>query len=54
MDGWMNFDFTPFSTVFQSYLDDAKLIVKGCVQWNSDYGWEDFASDGIELGPLDQ
>ena len=38
MDGWMTCDFTSFSTVFQSYQDDGKLILKGCVQWNSVYG----------------
>ena len=34
-DGWMTCDFTSFSTVFQ---DDVRLIMKGCVQWNSVYG----------------
>ena len=30
-DGWM----TSFSTVFQSYQDDERMIImKGCVQWN--------------------
>ena len=38
MDGWMTCDFTSFSTVFQSYQDDGRLIMKGCVQWNSIYG----------------
>ena len=37
-DGWMTCDFTSFSTVFQSYQDDGRLIMKGCVQWNSVYG----------------
>ena len=37
-------DFTSFSTVFQSYQNDGRLIMKGCVQWNYVYGWEDFAS----------
>ena len=32
MDGWMACDFTSFSTVFQSYQDDGRLIMKGCVQ----------------------
>ena len=35
VDGWMTCDFTSFSTVFQSYQDDGRLIMKGCVQWNS-------------------
>ena len=38
MDGWMTCDFTSFSTVFQSYQGDGRLIMKGCVQWNSVYG----------------
>ena len=45
MDGWLAI-FTSFSTVFQSYQDDGRLIMKGCVQRNSVYGWEDFASNG--------
>ena len=32
MDGWMTCSFTSFSTVFQSYQDDGRLIMKGCVQ----------------------
>ena len=36
-------DFTSFSTVFQSLQDDERLIMKGCVQWNSVYGCEEFA-----------
>ena len=47
MDGWMTFDFT-FSAVFQSYHGDGRLIMKGCVQWSSVYGLEDFASSGVE------
>ena len=37
-DGWMTCDFTSFSTVFQLYQDDRRLIMKSCVQWNSIYG----------------
>ena len=33
-DGWMNCHFKSFSTVFQSYQDDGRMIMKGCVQWN--------------------
>ena len=44
MAGWMTYDFTSFLTVFQSYQDDVWMIMKGCVQWNSVYGWEDFSS----------
>ena len=36
--GWMTCDFfMSFPTVFQSYQDDGRLIMKGCVQWNSVY-----------------
>ena len=43
MNGWMTCDFTSFSTAFQSYQDDGRVIMKGCVHWNP---WEDFASSG--------
>ena len=42
MDGWVTCDFTPFSTVFQSYQDYGRMIMKDCVQWNPVYGWKDF------------
>ena len=37
MDGWMICDFTSFSTVFQSYQGDGRMIMKDCVQWNPVY-----------------
>ena len=39
-DGWMTCDFTSFSIdkVFQSFQDDERLVMKGCVQWSSVYG----------------
>ena len=37
-----------FLAVFQSYQDAVRVIIKGCVQWNSVYGWDDFAT---RLGP---
>ena len=40
-DGWHAI-LCPFLTVFQSYQDDVWTIMKGCVQWNSIYGWEYF------------
>ena len=47
MDGWMDgLQFYILLTLFQSYQDDGRLIMHGCVQWNSVYGWEDFASSG--------
>ena len=30
-------DFTPFLTVFQSYQDDGRMIMKFYVQWNPIY-----------------
>ena len=46
MDGWMTCDFMSFSTVFQSYQDDGRLIMKDCVQWYSVYQsyWTDTIS----------
>ena len=53
IDGWMNCDFTSFSTEFQFYQDDGMLIMKGCVQWN--FTVEKISPRaGIELGPLNQ
>ena len=36
-DGWIICDFTSFLTVFQSYQDSERLIMKGCEQWNPIY-----------------
>ena len=30
----MTCDFTSFSTIFRSYLDDERVIIEGSVQWN--------------------
>ena len=36
MDGWMDdLRFYVLPTVFQSYQDDGRMIMEGCVQWNS-------------------
>ena len=44
-----------FLTVFQSYEGAVWVIMKGCVQWNTVYGWEDFALRlGSNPGMLDQ
>ena len=37
MDGWMTCDFTSFSIQFQTYQDNGRVIMKGCVQWNPIY-----------------
>ena len=42
--------FTSFTTVFQSYQDDERNIMKVCVKWNPVYCREDFALSGLELG----
>ena len=47
-DGWMTWNFMPFSTVFQSYQDDAQVIMKGCVQWILIYSW-DFPSSRVQI-----
>ena len=38
IDGWITCNFTSFSTVFQSYKDDGRVIVKDCAQLNPIYG----------------
>ena len=50
MDGRMIWNFTSFSTVFQSYQDDERLIMKGCVQWLRRFRLE----RGPNSRPLDQ
>ena len=43
---WMTYDFSSFSTVFQSYQNDGRMIMEGYVQWNPVYS----SQAGIELG----
>ena len=50
MDGWMTCDFTSFSTVFQSYQGDGRLIMKGCVQWSSGLRLRRYCLDLLERG----
>ena len=46
----MTCDFTSFSAVFQSYKDDERLIMKGCVRLNL-FTIEMISPEaGIELG----
>ena len=40
LDGWMTCNFTSFSTVLSGQWG---MIMKGCVQWNPVYCWEEFA-----------
>ena len=41
MDGFF-FIFTSFSTVVQSYQDEGRVIIKGCVEWLVVHGWKYF------------
>ena len=50
----MTCDFMFFSTVFQSYQDDGRLVMKGYVQWSSVDGLNILPRVGIKLGLLDQ
>ena len=48
-------DFTSFSSVFQSYQDDGRLIMKGCVCNGAPFTAKKISPRaGIELDPLDQ
>ena len=53
LDGWMTWDFSSFSTVFQSYQDDGRMIMKGSVQWNP-FTIEKILARGSNSRPLDQ
>ena len=46
MNGWIIYQFTSLSTVFQSCQDDGRVMVKGFVQWDLVYGCEDFRLEG--------
>ena len=37
IDRYMIWDFTSFSTVFQLFGYDGRVIMEGCVQWNPVY-----------------
>ena len=50
--GWID---ESFLTVFQSYEENVRVIMKGCMQWNLVYSWKDFClKQGSNPGPLDQ
>ena len=40
--------FTSFLTAFQSYPDDGRVVMKGCVQWDPDYVWKEIRPAGFE------
>ena len=50
VDGWIICDFTAISTVFQSYQEDERIIMKGCVQWNPFTVEKTSPRAGLELG----
>ena len=50
----MTCDFTSFSTVFQSYRDDERLIMKAVCNRAPFTVEKILPRAGIELGPLDQ
>ena len=50
LDGRMDCDFISFTTVFQSYQDDERLIMKGCKQWNPFTVEKISPRAGLELG----
>ena len=42
---------TDEKNIFQSYQDDGRVIIKGCVQWNPVNEWRDFSLQwGLNLG----
>ena len=45
----MTYDFTFFSSVFQSYQKDERLIMNSYVQWNPVYGEKILPQAGIKL-----
>ena len=47
--------FYVFSTVFQSYQDDGRVIMKSCAPWNHVYDWKVLSLErGLNKGPLHQ
>ena len=46
MEGWMTCNSSSFLTVFQSYQDDVRVIMKGYAQWSLVSCWKISASSG--------
>ena len=42
VDGWMTYNFTSHYTVFDSYQDDVRMVMKGCVKSNPIYSSKNF------------
>ena len=54
MNEWITCDFMSFSTVFQWYQDDGRVIMKGRAQ-RTRYNWKDLRlRRASNPGPLDQ
>ena len=54
MNGWMTCDFTSFPTVFKSYQDDERSIMKAVCSGTPFMVEKISPRAGIKLGPLDQ
>ena len=55
MDGWITYNFTCFSTVFLSYQEDGRLIMKGCVCSGTPFTFEKISPRAeMELSLLGQ
>ena len=53
LNGWMDAcNFTPFLIVFQSYLDDGRMTMRGCVPCNNIYGWKGFSLQRVSTNRL--
>ena len=50
----MSCNFTAFPAVFLSCQVDGRVIMKGCVQWNSIYNWKDFCLGESNSALLDE
>ena len=50
MGGWITYDFTTFSTVFQSFQDDERLIIKGLCNGTPSTVEKNSPQAGLELG----
>ena len=42
-------NFSSFSTLFQSYQDHERVIMKGCVQWDTFMGVKILPQGGLKL-----
>ena len=55
MYGWTDvWDFTSFLTAFQSYKDNKRVIMKGCLQWSPIYSRKEFLLEPVTARPAVQ